>query len=361
MMADNSPKQPKLSDLMLERARELRGGGFDWVQAWGKAWLEQRISQWPSTWGDDLQILVYGDFDPPKTDLHIEPLGITVHPEKLENTVIRSATCVLKATVKIEEKSVDALVDAARRINVLLGAYTLAEWGNSACGWWSWVTHETGGGVGTVLAHEHLHSIIDGILQLPKPVRQKVDAALYWVREPRNLLMDFYRSDLLRIYAAYWNAFECLVEAVNLLSPQPKLSTRKKQQLIDEFVSQRSAKLTSGDIQECYQEIVNPGLVGKASHALRVCFGADAETYIIECFRLANRRDRLYDIRNAISHGEVDAEHPEELLRIESRLQRLWMIVWRMFGRVIPFPAPVDSNPTVYKPTEKDTKLNSSA
>ena len=90
---------------------------------------------------------------------------------------------------------------------------------------------------------------------------------------------------------------------------------------------------------------MNPGLVGKASHALRVCFGDDADEYIKECFLLADKGDRLYDIRNAINHGEVDAENPKELIRIESRLSRLWLIVWGMFGRIIPFSAPVDSKP----------------
>ena len=67
-----------------------------------------------------------------------------------------------------------------------------------------------------------------------------------------------------------------------------------------------------------------------------------ADRYIVECFRLKNRKDRLYDIRNAISHGEVDAENPEELIRIEARRMRLWMIVFGMFGRLVPFRAPSD-------------------
>lgn len=360
-MSDNSKEQLDSLDSTSARAHELHGQGFDWGQAWSKAWLESRIREWPSGWGDDLIILVYGDFEPPKVSLYFESLRISVHPEKLENTVIRTARCVLKANVKVKEKSVAALVDAVRRINVLLGAWTLVEWGNGACGWWSWVTHGTGGGVVSNLSHEYLDNTIHGILQLPPPVRQNIDAALYWIREPRHLLMEFYRGDLLRMYAAYWNAFECLVEAVNLLKPQQKLSKSEKQKLIDDFVSMKYGRLTSNDIMRCYQEIVNPGFVGKASHALRVCFGADAETYIIDCFLLAERQNRLYDIRNAINHGEVDAENPEELIRIESRFDRLRMIVLRIFGRIVPFPAPADSNPAVYKPNEKDAKPNTSA
>jgi hypothetical protein len=87
---------------------------------------------------------------------------------------------------------------------------------------------------------------------------------------------------------------------------------------------------------------VNPSFVGEASPALRVCFEEEADHYIRECFTLPRRQDRLYDIRNAINHGDIDAENANELLRVESRLHRLWMIIWRMFGRLVPFPAPMD-------------------
>ena len=115
--------------------------------------------------------------------------------------------------MKVDGKTVSSLIEAARRINIFLGSYTLVEWGNSSCGWWSWVTHGTGGGVVTNLAHKDLPKAVEGILSLPDPARRRVDAALFWIREPHNALQNFYRSDLLRVYAAYWNAFECLVEA----------------------------------------------------------------------------------------------------------------------------------------------------
>ncbi len=332
-----------LSERLLTRARELKREGVDWFQAHGVAWLEERIRQWPAAWGDDLQILIYGDFDPPDDVLEIPSLGITIFPEKQLNSVIKTAMCVLKATVKLNEKSVPALIEAGRRINVFLGAYTLVEWGNAGSGWWSWVTHGTGGGVGTKIGHGDIPRAIEGILSLQPDVKQRLDAALYWVREPRNLLLEFYRSDVLRIYSCYWNAFECLVEAFNIVKPLPKLTRNEKQSLIDEFVARKAKRLTAADIEDCYQFIVNPGFVGKASHALTVCFGEEAGYYIKECFKLADKKNRLYDIRNAINHGDIDAEHPEELIRVESRLHRLWMIVWRMFGRLVPFSAPMDS------------------
>jgi hypothetical protein len=328
---------------MFARARELQGNGLDWLLANGIAWLEERIRQWPQAWGDDLRVLLYGDFKVPDSILKYPSLGITVNPEKKDDTIIRGAMTVLEATVKVEEKSVPALIDAARRINLLLGIYTLHEWGNAGCGWWSWVTHGTGGGVLTKLAHDGIEQSTTSVLKLPPEVRKKVEAAMFWVREPRNLLLESYRPDVLRVYSSYWNAFECLVEAVNALKPRLAPSKPEKQAQIDDFIRQRGGRLTAADVQECYQSIVSPGFVGKASHALRVCFGSEGEGYAEECFRLSPQGDRLYDIRNAINHGDIDAENPHELLRVEARLRRLWMIVWRMFGRFIPFPAPADS------------------
>ena len=74
-----------------------------------------------------------------------------------------------------------------------------------------------------------------------------------------------------------------------------------------------------------------------------MCFSDTGNRYIEECFELSPPEDRLYDIRNAINHGDIDAENPEELLRVEARLHRLWMVIWRMFGWFIPFPTPVDT------------------
>ena len=346
-MSENTERKSKSKELfesVLERARELHESGFEWGQASGKAFLEHRIENWPVGWGEDLHILIYGDFEPPIAEMHIESLGITVHPEKLKNTVIKSPMCVIEATVKIEKKNIASLVDAKRRINVFLGAWTIVNWGNNFISWWSYVTHGTGSGVVTLFDENELHGSINDILQLPKPVRQKVEAALYWVREPRNPFWESYRSDLLRMYTAYWNAFECLVEAINIHCPQNKLSKSDKKREIDKFVSQRSGNLTAEDIQKCYQEIVNQGFVGKAKHALKICFPDNYEMYINECFTTQDPSEHLYNIRNAINHGDIDAENPDELIRIESRLSRLWLIVWQMFGRLVRFQAPVDSS-----------------
>lgn len=268
-----------LPERMLARARQLEGEGLDWVQAHGIAWLEERVRQWPTGWGDDLHVLLYGDFEAPDSTLEYPSLGITVHPEKKENTVIRGAMTVLEASVRVEEKSVPALIGAAKRINLLLGTYTLHEWGNAGCGWWSYVTHDSGGGVRTKFAHDGIEDSTAAILKLPPEVLGKVEAALFWVREPRNLLLESYRPNVLRIYSSYWNAFECLVEAVNIVKPRRSLSKPEKQAQIDEFFRERDGKITAQNIQDCFRNIVDSGIRGKASHALNVCFGSEGERY----------------------------------------------------------------------------------
>jgi hypothetical protein len=234
-------------------------------------------------------------------------------------------------------------MEAGERINMLLGIWSLVTWGHAGCGWWSHMTHEGGGCVIEEFKEEELRRSIAALKTFPKEVRNHIEAALYWVRSPRGTFAEWHKSDALRVYAGYWNAFECLVEAVNLLRPQPKPSKSQKQEQIDKFFLDRAGTINAASIQQCYLEIVNPGLVGKASHALRVCVPEHSERYILECFRRPDRAERLYDIRNAINHGDIDAENPLEIARVNSRRGQLWMIVWRMFASMIPFSAPADT------------------
>lgn len=332
---------------MRARIRELQDEGLEWLQAVDKAEREYLIGKWPGTWGDDLHVLIYGDFKPPNADLHFPRLGITVLQEPRENTVIRSAMTVLTAVVAVKEKTIPAVLEALRRVEVLLGTWTLVQWGNAGCGWWCFIMSRfaSGGGVISDFDADGWERAAQGVLMLREPVRRRVEAALYWIREPQRLISESHRTIVLRKYSAYWNAFECLVEAVCLVRRPPRPGKAEKQRLLDKYVGQHGHRLTLADVEHCYREIVNPGFVGKAMHALEVCFGKDAGRYIEECFRCRDRSTRLYEVRNAINHGDVDAQNPDEVSRVQARLRRLWMVVWGMFGRLVPFSYPLDRPP----------------
>lgn len=325
-----------------QKKEDLVASGIREGHAQGLTQLEMRIADWPVAYGDDLVVVIYGDFHVPPTELRFPDLGITIEPERVTTSFIKSALCVLKARVKITEKSVDALSNAAERINTLLGVLAALNWGDFQSGWWSHVTHGSMSTGMPKVEPDRVNEVVEVFGALPPETAQKVRSALYWIREPRQLMMEGYRSDVLRVYAGYWNAFECLVEAVCLLHPQPKLSKTEKQACIDAFVAERKGKLDAAAISECYRDFVDPGLVAKASHALKICFPERADQYVEECFRMKPKQDQLYSIRNAINHGEVDAHNLSELLRIEDRHSRLWMIVFGMLGCIIPIDRPQD-------------------
>jgi len=159
------------------------------------------------------------------------------------------------------------------------------------------------------------------------------------------MMWETFKNGILRIYAGYWNAFECLVEAVCLLHPQSKMKKQEKQDGITQFIADRQGKLDVASFGECYRLFVDPGFVAKASHALRVCCPGRADGYIKECFRAKPDQERLYAVRNAINHGDIDFDSLQERIRVQDRARRLKMIVFAILGRLIPFSYPLDSGP----------------
>jgi hypothetical protein len=334
----------ELDRLLARTGESQRSSGLERSRAFAIASLEERIRRWPETWGNNLEVLIYSDFfQAPDSAVEYRSLRITIHPGKQENTVITGAIAVLRATVAVDDKSLPEVLAAAKRINLLLGVHTLDNWGNAGIGWWCSIIHGSLSSVAPKVFDIELEKLIAAILALPHDVRQKLESALYWVRDSRSLFRHSYRSDILKVYAAYWNAFECLIDAVHAIKPNRLASRREKQAMIEAFFDSRNGLLTAENIQECFRTIVDTGLRGKAKYALEICFGKEvADAYIGECFGPPSH-ESLYAIRNSINHGDIDAENPEELIRIQSKLSRLWMIVWRMFGRFIPFAAPIES------------------
>lgn len=327
------------------REDELRQEGHPRAVASETAQIEDRIAtQWPETWGEEFQALVYGDFSAPPTPCEYPQLGIRILPENLRNTVISGAIGVFAARVTVSERSFGGVMDAASRLNTLIGIWAIVEWGNRSIEWWSHITHGSMGGVGGPIDDTRVPASSEVLDKLPPNVRRKVRAALYWIREPRTMLMQSYKRDEFRMFAGYWNAFECLVEAVCLVVPKARSNKSEKNAAIAAFLAERNGQLNIADVINLYR-IVDSGFVGKGSHALRVCFPEEAERYIEECFRREPRQDRLYDIRNAIDHGDIDADNLQEIMRVEGRLRELWMIVFRMFGKFLPYGAPADPGP----------------
>ena len=200
-------------------------------------------------------------------------------------------------------------------------------------------------GVGGPFETEGIEITLASIQRLPPDVSSKIRAALFWMREPKQMLLEGFKSDILRVYAGYWNAFECLVEAVCQLRPHVKMTKDQKQAGIAQFVASRQGPMDVDSVSECYRLFVDPGFTAKASHALQVTCQSCADGYINECFRAKPVRERLYSVRNSINHGDVDCDSLLELIRIQEKQHRLKMIVFRMLGSLIDFSYPLDPGP----------------
>lgn len=186
---------------------------------------------------------------------------------------------------------------------------------------------------------------------------KQVRAALYWMQEPHRSILDGPKKNALRTFTAYWSAFECLVAAVTAFRPMTKRTKQGKQKAIDDLLDAWRPKdetiptLDRERVTKLYQ-IVNPGLSVRTEYVFKVLFGDDAQVkkYMDQCFSRSDKLNRLYQVRNDISHGNIDASDLRELIRVEARVNELWLIVWGMFGMLVQLSTPADGD--FHKPAD---------
>jgi len=320
--------------------------GYSFHLAHAQARLETQIARWPENWGGKMEFLIYGDFQAPARKLEVRSLGIIVYPEVQEHWFFKPPLTVLRASIAVEEKTARGILNVARKINILLGSRTITARGNEAIGWWSQVTHDEGRmGFARPFDVCPIIPLVDSLLSHPENVQQRIRSAMYWVYASKTFFTDVGTGDaILRMYTGYWNAFECLLEAISLLHPMSKPCKAAKQRQIDTFVSGKCGKLTAEDIETCYRSIVDPGLRRKAEHVFDICFAKDSQRYLTECFTRSPPQMSLYGIRNSINHGDINVCNHIEMARVRDAKGRLWVIVCRLFAHLLQFKAPDDKN-----------------
>lgn len=149
------------------------------------------------------------------------------------------------------------------------------------------------------------------------------------------MLREQSRRDALAVYAGYWNAFELLVSAANLIIPRRKLSPADKANIIRTDLLKAGANIGAPHIETLYRKVVDPGLRAEAEHALRTCMPDQADHFLIQCFKYQPSRQGLYRIRNAINHGTVDVDDPEMEMMVSARFPELWRLVFSMLGGLV--------------------------
>ena len=344
---ENNSKVPP--DWLFDRHKQLMDEGYEGFVALGMSSIEYILKRWPEEWGEYFHFRIFGDFEPPSKDTIYEELGITVYSKNLIEDSLSIAHCILDAKIKLSEISSDGIIEATRNINILLGGWTYLTGGSTGCGWTTNLALYPGNATYGSGPFDELdiNTFTIRVLKLPPKVRSKVESAFFWAREPRKLSGDWFKLDTLRMFSSYWNAFECLVDAINYQNPRKKLSKDEKRKQLRQLLAKGADKITIEMVQEFCQTVIDPGLKDKAVHALQICYKNEHERFVDECFFTSERHDRLYEIRNAINHGEVDAENMMEVLRIRSRFKILWHIVWSMFGYLLGYKVGIEAGPSI--------------
>ena len=118
-----------------ERAAELLAKGNPAARAHGIAELESRIARWPADWGGDMIVLIHGDFTALAAPVRFDALGITVEAGEVRDSILGAAECVVQARVSVAERTVAGVIDAANRIDTLLGVLVATTAGAGSIGW----------------------------------------------------------------------------------------------------------------------------------------------------------------------------------------------------------------------------------
>jgi hypothetical protein len=247
---------------------------------------------------------------------------------------------VVQARVSVSERTVAGLIDAANRITTLLSVYSASVAGAASAGWWCHLTHGTEADQRTPLLHERILPVLETLQRLPRPVERRVRTALYWIAEPRPAAIEVYRLDLTRRFVGYWNAFEALVDAVCLLKPVVEPARQDQVEELRRFIASRGAAIGLEDIGTAYHRFAAADFAVRASRALTLCFGTDAQAQIDLCFHIKPERERLLSVRDALCRGGVDTESLKERIRIEAKQARLAVIVLDMLARLVPLGRP---------------------
>ena len=303
--------------------------------------FERRIEDWPKKWGKTLQFVIISDLvNIPQDKLHFDSLGITMLgsvPQKSTDM----AYCRTTACIDVFERSADGINEAVKRINVLVGILFLESLGNARVGWYCGLIDGCfGRGSLGECDFERVNVASNRVLNLPPSLRKRICQTLFWIRaggHPAD--REEFGREVLRTYVYNWNAFEGLVHAICSVRPLAKRDHSEKQQAIHCAIARGNGSLTPKNLARLYRLVVEPGFRVLAEHAINVSLSRDADLVNKECFELLPKSDRLYAIRNAINHGDIDAECYSTLARLRAREGVLREIVTRMLYSTIGTPA----------------------
>ena len=173
-------------------------------------------------------------------------------------------------------------------------------------------------------------SLCDKYFQLDANERKKLAGALWWYR--KACTANYY--SLFDGYTAYWNCLEILCGvAGNKINKGPSIDAQ-----IQEYLKGKEI-ITAGNISEFYNRFVNYSIKEQMKDALKDMLGDDQAPQIIyQCFEISPEKDRLYQIRNDINHGNIRENSGIDYHRVHSRGALLLHIVMTLIHQRLGHP-----------------------
>jgi len=310
--------------------------------------LAKMVGDWAASGHDKIPVSLIGDVQPPSTPVDFEPFGVTVRPDQ-GDTGDSGVLPSVRAYVRMNSMDEAGLREAWLRLGEFCSADALVS-GGIALRPFSPLSAQ-GVRPGHVFPldcpyHRRTRHIAEALSAWDRleanrgpdhQVGPRIRAALYWLSHAQEPVHLLFRDDALAVYMGYWNAFECLIEAVNLQCPMGEPTEEcDREKLYHELIDKKGATDTA--IRQCYA-ILRPPLREKGEHALRSCFPeAPFKACMEQCFNGQPKEDQLYQIRNGIAHGTLRGYDLEERDRVEQRSHYLREIVVGMLRWILDIP-----------------------
>jgi hypothetical protein len=173
--------------------------------------------------------------------------------------------------------------------------------------------------------------LTDSYFDMEHDNRKHISGALWWYRKACAAA----HYSIFDSYAAYWNCLEILCNVSG-----GKINKGKEvDEAIPSYLKDKIKivngeiqwKVKSGHILHCYNKFVSNSIVQQMRDELqKMVGGPEASQIIHHCFEVSPERNRLYQIRNDINHGNIRENSAEDYERVYLRGILLSHIVMKL-------------------------------
>ena len=178
--------------------------------------------------------------------------------------------------------------------------------------------------------------LIVSYARLETSEKKRVASALWWFRKA-CAAADY---SLFDSYTANWNCLEILCGVSGgQIKQGPEVD-----KAIQDYLNGLE-KTTAKDIHECHNKFVNYSIARQMKDALdSMRIGQEqGKQLVYQCFEILPPKDRLWQTRNDINHGNIRENSPQDLERVYLRGLLLSRVVWALLYYKLGYPGPMES------------------